>query len=51
VEDAPAGIESGRRAGMKTLGIGPADLGRCDWRRASIAEITADEMFGFLSDL
>jgi beta-phosphoglucomutase len=51
VEDAPAGIEAGRRAGMKTLGIGPAELGRCDWRRPSIAALTAEEMFGFLSNL
>ncbi len=51
VEDAPAGIESGRRAGMKTLGIGPADLGRCTWRRGSIAEIAPDEVFDMLAAL
>lgn len=49
VEDAPAGIEAGRRAGMKTLGVGPADLPGCDWRRESIAATTPDEIFDFLA--
>jgi beta-phosphoglucomutase len=49
VEDAPAGIESGHRAGMKTLGIGPADLGSCTWHRSSIAAIPADELFDLLA--
>ena len=30
VEDAPAGIEAARHAGMGTFGIGDADLGTCD---------------------
>ena len=51
VEDAPAGIESGKRAGMRTLGIGPADLGRCSWRRESIAAMDPGEIFAMLSQL
>ena len=51
VEDAPAGIESGRRAGMKTLGLGPADLEGCDWRRESIAGLAPGEIFDFLAAL
>ena len=51
VEDAPAGIEAGRRAGMKTLGIGPADLGQRTWHRASIAETTPDDVFEFLAKI
>ncbi len=51
VEDAPAGIEAGRRAGMKTLGIGPADLGRCTWRRETIAATPVDELFDMLAKL
>ncbi len=51
VEDAPAGIEAGHRAGMKTLGIGPADLGQRTWHRASIAETTPEDVFSFLAEL
>lgn len=51
VEDAPAGIESGRRAGMKTLGIGPADLGTCTWRRPSIGDTPIDDVFDMLARL
>ncbi len=49
VEDAAAGIESGRRAGMKTLGVGPAELQGCDWRRDSIAATSPEEIFDFLA--
>lgn len=51
VEDAPAGIEAGRRASMKTLGIGAADLGRCDARRDSIAATTPEDIFSLLAQL
>ena len=51
IADAPVGVESGRRAGMKTLGIGPADLFGCDWRRDSIAAIPEGEIFDFLAAL
>lgn len=51
VEDAPAGIEAGRRAGMKTLGLGPADTGPCDWRKKSIAAMPPDEIFDMLAEL
>lgn len=51
VEDAPAGIEAGRRAGMKTLGVGPADLDGCDWRRNSIAGLAPGEIFDILAAL
>ena len=51
VEDAPAGIEAGHRAGMKTLGIGTADLGRCTWHREAIASTTPEDVFSFLAEL
>lgn len=51
VEDAPAGIESGRRAGMKTLGIGSAVLRDASWHRPSIAETTPEDIFHFLAEL
>lgn len=51
VEDAEAGIESGRQAGMKTLGVGPADLGGCDWRRYSIEATSPEEIFGFFAEM
>lgn len=51
VEDAQAGIESGRRAGMKTLGVGPADLEGCDWRRESLAGLAPEEIFDLLAGL
>lgn len=38
VEDAPAGIEAAQRAGMATLGIGTANLGKCDMKTLSIAD-------------
>ena len=37
-EDAPAGIEAAKRAGMLTLGIGMAELGKCDMKALSIAD-------------
>lgn len=48
VEDAPAGVEAGIRAGMKTLGIGHADLKGCTWRRDSIAHTSTDDIFSWL---
>ncbi len=45
VEDAPAGVEAARRAGMKVLGVGqPGSLPRADRTVASLAEIGVDEM-------
>lgn len=51
VEDSQDGIEAGRRAGMKTLGVGPADPGPCDWRRKSFDATPADEIFDILAAL
>lgn len=51
VEDAQAGIDSGRRAGMKTLGVGPANLAGCDWRRESLAGLAPGEIFDLLATL
>ncbi len=48
VEDAPAGVEAGIRAGMKTLGIGHADLKGCTWHRESIAHASPDDIFAWL---
>ncbi|NJP06912.1 MAG: HAD family hydrolase [Chloroflexaceae bacterium] len=47
VEDAHAGIEAGRRAGMQTIGVRTthADL-EADWAVATMADLPAD---GFLS--
>jgi beta-phosphoglucomutase len=42
VEDAEAGVEAARRAGMRVVGVGPAELGPCDLRVRNIGELTAD---------
>lgn len=47
VEDAPAGIEAAKRAGMAALGIGTAELGECDIRALSIAETDPGKLIGF----
>lgn len=47
VEDAAAGIEAGRRAGMDVFAIGPADRHPDVERRAErIADLTADRLLG-----
>ena len=51
VEDAPAGVEAGIRAGMKTLGIGHADLKGCTWRRESIGHTSPGEIFAWLGEM
>ena len=51
VEDAPAGVEAGIRAGMKTLGIGHADLKGCTWRRDAIADTSPDDIFAWLGQM
>ncbi len=50
VEDAPAGIEAGKRAGMMTFGIGHADLGKCDLLRESIEKTDPSDIFKMMSD-
>jgi len=44
VEDAEAGVEAARRAGMRVVGVGPAELGPCDLRVRNIGELTADAL-------
>jgi kojibiose phosphorylase len=51
VEDAPAGIEAGMRAGMMTFGVGQADLGKCDFRKDSIEKTSPEEIFALLAKL
>lgn len=40
VEDAEAGVEAAKRAGMRAVGVGPADLGDCDARVTTTADLT-----------
>jgi len=43
VEDAPAGIEGGRRAGMHTIGVGPAYTAlQADWAVRTLDELPDD---------
>lgn len=51
VEDAPAGVEAGIRAGMKTLGIGHADLKGCTWHRNAISDTSPDDIFAWLGEI
>ncbi|MEI8310515.1 MAG: HAD family phosphatase, partial [Verrucomicrobiota bacterium] len=51
VGDSAAVTEAGRRAGMKTLGVGPAASGPCGWRRKSISGMPAHEVFEILAAL
>jgi beta-phosphoglucomutase len=45
VEDAAAGIEAGRRAGMAVFGIGPPErLPGLDRLAPSLADVTVDEL-------
>jgi beta-phosphoglucomutase len=45
VEDAPSGVEAGKRAGMKVLGVsGRETLQQADRSVAALSEITAEEM-------
>ncbi len=47
VEDAPAGIEAARRAGMGTFGIGDAELEDCDIRAESLSRHAAKLIFEY----
>lgn len=40
VEDAEAGVEAARRAGMRVVGVGPAELGPCDARVRRTADLS-----------
>ncbi|MBM4142424.1 MAG: beta-phosphoglucomutase [Lentisphaerae bacterium] len=40
VEDAEAGVEAARRAGMRVVGVGPADVGPCDARVNCAADLS-----------
>jgi beta-phosphoglucomutase len=42
VEDAEAGVEAARRGGMRVVGVGPAELGACDARVNTTADLTVD---------
>lgn len=42
VEDAAAGIEAARRAGMRCIGVGAADLGHADLVVGSLTDLAAD---------
>jgi beta-phosphoglucomutase len=45
LEDAAAGVEAARRAGMAVIGIGaPADLTGAELVRAALADLTADDL-------
>jgi beta-phosphoglucomutase len=50
VEDAAAGVESARRAGMRVVGVGPAELGDCDARVRTTADLTVDLLLGRRED-
>lgn len=42
VEDAEAGVEAAKRAGMHVVGVGPANAGMCDAYVKSTAELSVD---------
>jgi beta-phosphoglucomutase len=42
VEDVPAGIEAARRAGMRSIGVGPGVGGAADVTAASLADLPRD---------
>jgi beta-phosphoglucomutase len=44
VEDAPAGVEAARRAGMRVLGVSEEPLPGADLTVASLAEVSVDQM-------
>ncbi len=49
VEDAPAGVEGARRAGMRVIGVGPADLlADADHVCPSLEGLSADLIFALL---
>ena len=48
VEDAPAGAEGARRAGMRCIGLGPAGLGAVDQLWPSLAAMPPDAIFDLL---
>jgi beta-phosphoglucomutase len=50
IEDAPAGVEAARRAGMAVLGIGrPETLPAVEHLAASLVEVSVDELLAFAS--
>jgi HAD superfamily hydrolase (TIGR01509 family) len=51
VEDAAPGIEAARRAGMRCIGVGPADLGRADLVAGSLTDLAADAYDRLLTDV
>jgi len=46
VEDAEAGVEAARRGGMRVVGVGPAELGACDARVNTTADLTVALLLG-----
>jgi len=46
VEDAPAGVEAARRAGMRVVGVGPSPLQGAEHTVPSLAAVSADELLG-----
>ena len=42
IEDAEAGVEAAKRAGMRVVGVGPAEVGECDARVDSTANLTVE---------
>lgn len=48
VEDAEAGVEAAKRAGMRVVGVGPADLGECDARVNTPADLTVEVLIGMM---
>ncbi len=51
IEDAPAGIDAAKKAGMGTFGIGKAYLGSCDIRSFSIAEAGVEAVFNYFAEI
>ncbi|MHC4067755.1 MAG: beta-phosphoglucomutase [Planctomycetota bacterium] len=50
IEDAPAGVEAARRAGMAVLGIGrPETLPAVEHLASSLVEVSVDELLAFAS--
>jgi len=51
VEDAAAGVEAARRAGMRNIGIGSAGFAPADAIVASLDQLPADTFYWLLADL
>ena len=50
VEDAEAGIEAAKRAGMKCIGVGDGSIGAADLVVSSLDRLPADAFAGLLGD-